>query len=78
MTLTLCHLSAGAAHVWGGGGASSAGRVASGYRLVSDRADLLGLHRVGAGPHLTHRLGHIVALLSVLSGVGGLLNIRQF
>ena len=74
MTLTKCHLSASPAHVRSRGWSSSTGCAATRYGLVGDRADLLGLHRVGAGPHLTHGLGHIVTLLSVLCGVGGLLN----
>ena len=78
-------LSAGPAHVRGGGWSSSTaspsstGVTSSTGRarcqgLVGDRADLLGLHRVLTRPHLTHWLGHIVALLPVLGGVGGLLN----
>ena len=74
MTLTLCHLSTSPTHVRGRGWSSSTGSAATRYGLVGNRTDLLGLHRVGAGPHLAHGLGHIVTLLPVLCGVGGLLN----
>ena len=74
ITLTQCHLSTSPTHVRGWSWSSSTGSAATRYGLVGDRADLLGLHRVGAGPHLAHGLGHIVTLLSVLCGVGGLLN----
>lgn len=78
-------LSAGPAHVGGGGWTSSTASSSSTgvspstgrawcQRLVGDRADLLGLHRVLTRPQLTHRLGHIEALLPVLGFVGGFLN----
>lgn len=78
-------LSAGPAHVGGGGWTSSTASSSSTgvspstgrawcQRLVGDRADLLGLHRVLTRPQLTHRLGHIEALLPILCCVGGFLN----